>query len=293
MAEISRRSLLVGGIAGSAVAVAGAGLLVNEGVLPGRVRAYSLLGLNGTGSPIPDVAPGPRFNGSFISHARGGVPTSWSLTVPPGTVPKGLPLLVCLHGAGANHETAFSTMGVDRFLAKAVAAGTPAFAVASVDGDPKGYWHPHASGLDSSAMVLDELVPLLRKKFSLADSLALYGWSMGGYGALSMVMRGTQVQAAAACSPALFESYADAAAGAFDSQAEFDRYGLRGQGRKYPDIATRIDCGNGDPFYFPVRDFITEMRPQPDGGFEDGAHTYGFMRSVLPKQLAFIGTHLS
>jgi hypothetical protein len=262
---ISRRALLIGGIAGGSVTVAAGGLLVNEGVLPGRVRAYSLLGLNGGSSPIPNVTPGSRYDGAFTSRARGGVRTGWSLSVPPGRQPAGLSLLVCLHGAGANHQTAFEALGIDRFLAAAVAAGVPPFVVASVDGDPHGYWHPRASGTDSAAMVHAELVPMLRQRFSLADSLGLYGWSMGGYGALRMVMRGAAVQVAVASSPALFAAFEPGAfaayeSGAFDSLADFRREGLRGEGAKYPSVPTRIDCGNGDPFYFPVRDFVEDMR---------------------------------
>ena len=39
------------------------------------------------------------------------------------------------------------------------------------------------------------------------------------------------------------------------------------------DLPRRIDCGNGDPFYFAVRDFVEDLRPKAAGGFEDGGHT--------------------
>src|SRR5690242_2693494 len=120
MAPVSRRAVLLGGAGIGASALATGGLLVNEGVLPGRVRAYDLLGLNGKSEPIPDVAPGRRYDGSFDSAARGGVRTGWSMSVPPGLQPQGLPLLVCLHGARADHNAAFDSLGIDRFLAQAV-----------------------------------------------------------------------------------------------------------------------------------------------------------------------------
>lgn len=282
----------MGGTGIAASALATGGLLVNEGILPGRVRAYALLGLNGESAPIPDIAPGRRYDGSFDSAARGGARTAWSLSVPPGLRPNGLPLLVCLHGARADHNAAFDAIGVDRFLAQAVAEGVAPFVVASVDGGAESYWHPRADGTDSGAMIFDELVPILQSRFSLATTTALYGWSMGGYGVLRLALRGAPVHAVAACSPALFESYGDIARGSFDSKADFDREGLRGQGKAFPDVPVRIDCGNGDPFFFPVRDFVEDLPHVPEGGFEDGGHKLGYMRRMLPNQFEFIGKQL-
>lgn len=294
MVEISRRALVLGGTGVAALGAASAGLLVNEGILPGRVRVYDLLGLNGEEAPIPDVTPGRRYDGSFDSRARGGVRTAWSLSVPPDLEPEGLGLLVCLHGARGDHEDAFSKMGIDRFLARGVARDMLPFAVASVDGGATSYWHPRADGTDPAAMVLTELVPMLQQRFGLNGKVALHGWSMGGFGALSMAASGAPIAAVAATSPALVASYEEAPAGAFDSREDFDTYGLRGKARDFPqDLPRRIDCGNGDPFYFPVRDFVEDLRPQAAGGFEDGAHTFGYMRRVLPDQLDFVSTYLA
>lgn len=285
--------MLLGGAGISASALATGGVLVNEGVLPGRVRAYKLLGLNGEEAGIPDIAPGRRYDGSFDSVSRDGVRTAWSMSVPPGLRPDGLPLLVCLHGAGGDHNDAFDLFGVDRFLAQAMSDGVPPFVIASVDGGDRSYWHPRADGTDAGAMVLNELIPILRGRFSLSTSTGLLGWSMGGYGALRLAMRGAPVQAVAACSPALFASYEDTAEGSFDSAEDFDREGLLGAGRDFPDLPVRIDCGNGDPFYFTVRDFIQDLPDLTEGGFEDGAHTSGYMRRVLPNELDFIGKRLA
>ena len=52
--------------------------------------------------------------------------------------------------------------GVEQGLAQAVAAGIPPFAVVAVDGGGS-YWHKRASGEDSGAMVLDELIPMLER----------------------------------------------------------------------------------------------------------------------------------
>jgi S-formylglutathione hydrolase FrmB len=290
MSRLSRRAFLIG--AGGVAVAGGGGVLVNDGVLPGRVRAYQLLGLNGDEAPIPKVKPGRRFDGSFVSAKRGGATTGWSVSLPPGTEAAGLPLLVCLHGARADHRTAFDVMGVDRFLAQAVADGVPPFAVASVDGGAESYWHPRADGTDAGAMVTDELLPMVRHRFGFSDRLGLFGWSMGGYGVLRLALEGAGVAAVAALSPALATSYGEAPEGAFDSDTEFRQNDVVGHAGDMPNVPLRIDCGKGDPFYFAVHDFIERLTFTPVGGFEAGAHTYGYMRRMLPTQLAFIGQHL-
>jgi pimeloyl-ACP methyl ester carboxylesterase len=213
--------------------------------------------------------------------------------VPPGVAPAGLPLLVCLHGAGGDHRSAFDDLGIDRFLAQATAAGVPAFAVASVDGGAHGYWHPRTTGGDAGAMVTRELIPLLRARFGLGGRFGLYGWSMGGYGALRLAMRGAGAGAVVASSPALFSSYPSSAPGAFDDEADFVRQGLHDQGARFPRIPVRIDIGTDDPFYAVVHEFVGQMSPAPAGGFEAGAHTDGYWRRMLPAQLAFVGAQLA
>ena len=108
--------------------------------------------------------------------------------------------------------------GVEQGLAQAVAAGLPPFAVVAVDGGG-GYWHKRASGEDSGAMVLDELIPMLASKAWTPRGSAFLGWSMGGYGALLLGARLGPARTAAICavSPALWTSSGAAAPGAFDS----------------------------------------------------------------------------
>jgi S-formylglutathione hydrolase FrmB len=166
------------------------------------------------------------------------------------------------------------------------------FAVASVDGGSSSYWHPRTDGSDASAMVVDELVPLVRDRFGLSTALGLYGWSMGGYGALRLALRAQGINAVAATSPALFASYADAAPGAFDSRAQFDEENLVTRAPGFPATPMRVDCGKVDPFHAQVRAFVGRLPRRPAGGFEPGAHTYGYMRRMLPAQLAFLGRSL-
>ena len=66
--RVSRRVLLASG--GAVVVVGAGGALVEYDVLPGRSRAYDLLGLNGEAGVVPDVEPGPRVEGVLPSRVR-------------------------------------------------------------------------------------------------------------------------------------------------------------------------------------------------------------------------------
>ncbi len=155
----SRRALVLGGLGLGAAGVAGVAVGVEQGALPGATRVRAGLGLNGEPGRVPDAAPGRVVHGSFVSRARGGVRTGWSVAYPPGGA-SGLPVLVVLHGLGGDHRAAMSpNLGMDRFLAAGVKAGRPPFAIASVDGGTT-YWHRRSDGEDAGAMVLEEFVPL-------------------------------------------------------------------------------------------------------------------------------------
>lgn len=281
--RLSRRTVLRAGLAGGAgvAAVGGTGVLVEGDVLPGRSRAYSLLGLNGEDAPIPDVAAGPRAGGSFVSAARGGVEVGWSVAYPPGSSPdEALPVLVALHAGRGDHETVFDGgLALDRFLAGAVLAGVPAFAVAAADG--AGAWAPQPDGTDAGAMVVEELLPRLAARGLDTARVGFLGWSMGGYGALLLgATTGQAVRAVVATSPAL---------PAAESPDALDLDPLRSAYRRIP---LRVDVGRGDPFYHRVRDLREDLEPTPAGGVGAGGHTHGYWRRMAPAQLAFVGAHL-
>ena len=137
--------------------------------------------------PAPLAPPHPTYeSGSFTSVARGGVVTNWIVARPPGQTEPLRPVIL-LHGKDSNAQTVMS-MGAERFLADAVAAGVAPFALAAVDGG-NGYWHRRASGDDSGAMVLDEFLPLLADHGLDTSRVAFLGWSMGGYGAMLLGSR--------------------------------------------------------------------------------------------------------
>ncbi len=275
-----------------------AGYAVNEDVLPGRSFVYRQLGLDGPDGEIPNVEPGRTTSGSFVSQARGGRRTGWSIALPPGGQPstRSLPVAVVLHGRGNNHGSAFSLsyLGLDRFLAAAVGQGATPFAMASVDGG-ESYWHARANGDDAGAMVVDEFLPLLADHDLDVSRVAFFGWSMGGYGALRLAGRLGQdrVVAATAMSPALWHDFADSAPGAFDDAADFDRATVFGRQQALEGIRLRVDCGEEDPFYPATRDYVEGFQVRPAGVFEPGSHDVGYWRRMAPAQVRFIADAFS
>jgi enterochelin esterase-like enzyme len=289
---LSRRTLLVGGAVATGVAVAGAAVGVEQGVLPGRPTVQARLGLNGSAGRVPgDVEPVLAVTNGFTSAHRLGQRTRWTLFAPPDAGP-GLPVVVALHGLGQDHESADSTFHLGAFLASAIAHGVPPFAIAAPDGGTS-YWHPRPDGEDAGAMVVDELLPRLAGRGFDVSHIGLLGWSMGGYGALRLggLLGPDRVAAVVASSPAIWQHPEDASRSGFDDAAEYDEFSVVGHQHDLDGIAVRIDCGTGDPFYRDVQDYA-EAFPRAAGlvsTFDPGAHDGAYWRRMLPAQLAFLG----
>jgi enterochelin esterase-like enzyme len=294
---LSRRSLLLGGTAAGLTLVASGAYGVEQGVLPGRPWLQAHLGLNGDAGVVPDVRPGPVETGSFVSSARLGKETGWCLIHPPGHHGH-LPVVVALHGLGEDAASLVGPdFGLDRFLAAAVAAGVPPFAIAAADGG-RSYWHLRPDGEDAGAMVVDELLPILRDRGADTRRIGLMGWSMGGYGALRLagLLGPRRVAVVVATSPAIWSDPADASKSGFDDADEYRRYSVLGHQDDLDGIAVRVDCGTGDPFYRDVQDYVAGLKDRrgPDdadvrSSFEPGAHDPAYWRRVLPAELAFLG----
>ena len=293
--RLSRRGFL----AGAGLLAAGAGtaaLGVNEGVLPGRSWLYRHFGPDGVDGVVPQVTPGRTVSGSFVSDARLGQRCGWTIAFPPGEVRHPLPVAVVLHGRGNNHASAFSRgyLGLDRFLAASVHAGGAPFALASVDGG-ETYWHARDNGEDAGAMVLDEFLPLLADRGLDTGRVGFLGWSMGGYGALVLAARlgRNRTAAVAAESPALWHKFEDSTPGAFDDAADFADATAFGRQHALDGIPVRVDCGEADPFYAAVRDYVHGFEDPPAGGFQPGGHQPGYWRRMAPHQLQFLARALS
>lgn len=209
--------------------------------------------------------------------------TNWIIARPPGQTEPLRPVIL-LHGKDSNAHTVMS-MGAEQFLADAVAAGVPPFALAAVDGG-NGYWHRRASGDDSGAMVLDEFIPLLAEQGLDTSRVGFLGWSMGGYGALLLGSRLGAGRTAAICavSPALWTSPGASAPGAFDGAEDYAANSVWGLAA-LNGIPLRIDCGYDDPFYSATDQFIAQLPTPPAGGFSTGGHNAGYWSSQLSPEL--------
>jgi len=293
---ISRRALLLGGLGAVALAAAGGYAGVEEGVLPGRIRLAQL-----TGQCDVDAAPLPGDalieSGSFASSKRNCV-VGWSIATPATSA--STRVAVVLHGRGCDHTTAFANLKLHDFLVAAVKAGTPPFALASVDGGDDTYWHPRKSGDDPIAMLTDEFLPILASRGFDTGRIATLGWSMGGYGSLLLAreshrksLKNTEVVAAAAGSPALFTSFKASADGAFDDAADFARYGALAENPDVGGTPLFVSCGRDDAFTDETKRYRANVDPTPAGGVGKGCHTDGYWRSIATQQLAFIGARLA
>ncbi|HJV98660.1 MAG TPA: alpha/beta hydrolase-fold protein [Arthrobacter sp.] len=251
-------------------------------------------------SPATDALEAPTGevrSGSFTSAFRPGTGTNWSVAVPARGATndqRPLPVALFLHGSGADHRMVFDDLQADRLLAQHVACGGTPFAIAAVDGG-ESWWHRRATGTDTQAMVVEEFIPLLAGQGLDTGRLAVFGLSMGGFGALLLASRHRirGLRAVSAMSPAIWSMHDAGRADNFDSAADFaanDVFALR------PELATlpkRIDCGTSDNLLYSVKDYVGGLPGDHEGGFQAGGHEDGYWRSILPEVLSFLGRNLA
>jgi S-formylglutathione hydrolase FrmB len=239
-------------------------------------------------SPPEGSAIATRISGSFISAARGGKLTNWTIALPPGQTGPLRPV-IALHAVRGNANQAMD-LGVEEGLAQLVKAGRSPFAVVSVDGGD-GYWHRRANGEDSGAMVLNELIPMLATKGLDTSRVGFIGWSMGGYGALLLGSRLGPQRTAGICavSPALYQSFTGSTRAAFDSYDDWRQNTVFGL-PALSSIPLRVDCGNSDRFAPTTHQFVAQLRRPPAGGFSAGGHDVTFWRQQLPGELAWLAS---
>lgn len=248
-------------------------------------------------SPAP-IAEGPKLiTGSFVSAKMGGRPTRWAVARPSG-VTGTLPVVVVLHALNTNEQSIFtSKLSIQTVLQEYVDAGNAPFAIAAVDG-ARNYWHARVDGTDGGAMVLDEFIPMLASNPELdlsTERLGLFGWSMGGYGALRLgaLLGAPRVAAIAVSSPALWADPNNFPQRAFDSFDDYQRNSLFGQQRAFDKIPLLITIGSSDQFFTYTRQWAAGLHPPAAFGTAAGGHTNRYWRSVLPDQVAFLGRELA
>jgi enterochelin esterase-like enzyme len=126
------------------------------------------------------------------SDRMSGARLSYSVWLPPDFRPdERLPLITFLHGGG-DDPTAFDRHGLSRQLREATARGELPRAVIFFPQGDNGFW---ANWYDRSRLyqdwILEELIPEVQRRYhtrACPEDCHIMGVSMGGYGALRLVM---------------------------------------------------------------------------------------------------------
>lgn len=299
----SRRRFLTTTLAGTVVVLGGGAAaaveLVAHSVLPGKGLLDQLDGACAVSrQPFEFSTLGPAISGTFYSqHRRRSV--GYTLAFPPGHGPGSpLPLVVMLHGFGANHTDALSDMSPEQAVALRV-DGQPLapMALVTVDGGG-GYWNPHP-GDDPMSMVTDELIPRCQElgPGRPPHGIATMGVSMGGYGALLLGEKFPHlISAVAAISPAIWTTYDQARGanpGAYASAADFASCDAVTHAGALAGTHVRVASGSDDPFHPGVEALATALGPRAEIHISKGCHTGAFFSSQEPPSLAFLARHLA
>jgi len=224
-------------------------------------------------------------DGTLTSTHWPGRSVRWRLALPDPTRWPAPRLVVALHGKGGNADDAWGLGLADR-------AGELGLALASVDGGDT-YYHQRRDGTDVGAMIVQDLVPVLRTAGAGAGPVGLIGWSMGGYGALWLAAHHgpAVVGAAAGMSSALWTSPGSSAPGAFDDRADFLAHDVFALGPALAKVPLHLDCGTGDPFIAADRAFARVV-PHAVTTFDAGAHDDAYWRPHGLRALDWLGATL-
>jgi len=295
----SRRQVLLG-TAASVTAIAGASVgliqLAEAGVVPGKSAVDDYLGYCAVTVP-PIRHPSGVITAESFASARRRRTVDYAIAYPPGVAAgAALPVCLVLHGYGADAAGALATGNYPGYLADAVAAGTPPFALAAPSGG-NGYWHPRPDD-DPLGMLLGEFLPLLARRGLRVDRPAVLGFSMGGFGALLCGLTAPgRFSSIVASSPAFWRSYDEAEhvnPGAFVSSADWARYGdLLSQAPAVSRLPAQIYVGAADPFTPAIRALRDRLADPSVVHVTKGCHDYSYWRSHAPAQLRLLGAALA
>jgi len=148
------------------------------------------------------------------------------------------------------------------------------------------------------AMVIGELIPRCQRRGlgRPPQPVGMMGISMGGYGALLLAEKYPHlIAAAAAISPAIWTSYAQAQAanaGAYASAAAFDANDAVTHAAALADVPVRVATGHDDPFFPGVQALAQALPPGAVVDFAKGCHTGPFFLQQEPPSLTFLASHL-
>ena len=298
----SRRRILLLGLGGVTFVVAAGALgleLVSHGVLPGQQELDRIEGACSVGgAPFRLSGRGSARSGTFYSRARRRT-VGYTIAWPPGHGPgSDLPLVVMLHGEGANHSNALAGLRPEEAVALVVDGHAIApIALVTVDGG-SGYWNTHPED-DPMGMVINELIPLCQGLgLGRGDrKIGTMGISMGGYGALLLAEKYPDlIGAVAAISPAIWTSYAQAEAvnsGAYASAAAFTASDAVTHAGALVHTPVRVASGLDDPFHPGVMALAQRLPSSAVVDISQGCHTGEFFNAQEPPSLKFLASHLA
>jgi predicted esterase len=260
---VSRRSFLAGLGAGAAAVAGGV-------VLGGCDR-----GDGETPGPVPDAAVGDERVETRRSEARG-KEVEFYTAVPAGHGDgKGLPVCLVLHGASATADE-YPEFGFGRFLTDAVERGAKPFVLAGATGGVLR-WEP-AGQDDPRAMVHDELPAWCGERGFDTTRLALWGWSMGGYG----VLRTAETFPGFARAVAAFSPACSPKEAVFQDAAK-----LKG-------TPVGLWCGLQDSLIGAAKAFEAALpEPKAAGTYADGRHTRRYWNRCTPSAFDFLAAELN
>ncbi|MDX6636767.1 MAG: hypothetical protein QOJ01_278 [Solirubrobacterales bacterium] len=161
----------------------------------------------------------------------------------------GRPILLFLHGRGGDQNSELD----DQFYAALAKLGSRAPVVAFPYGGEASYWHDRADG-DWDRYVMSDVIPRVATATGADPKrVAVGGISMGGFGAFDLALHHPgSFCAVGAHGPAIWQTGAETAAGAFDDAEDFARNDLVGSVRSDPAPFTSqpdwLDAGAQDPF---------------------------------------------
>jgi enterochelin esterase-like enzyme len=206
----------------------------------------------------------------------------------------GLRCALVLHGYGASHRDAFDSLFLQDAQAQLIDGRLlPPLALAAVDGG-NGYWHRHGQFDDPMAMLVHEFLPHLATMGLETGRVGVFGWSMGGYGALLFgELYPHRVTSVGAESPAIWPSYAAASsvnATAFDSAAQWRQYSVMRNIAILAHLPVRVDCGSSDPF-LPASDQLRAALPSGEVHIAPGGHDATFWSAHAAAQIHFLVAH--
>ncbi len=273
-ARVNRRTLLLGAV-GAGVAVTGAGVGLATGVLPGAGHLRRALADQGPAGVIPDV-PAGRTTLEKVRSAARGRDVGLFTAVPEGHgAGAGLPVCLVLHGASATTDD-YQRFGLAKILTAAVRAGAPPFVLVGADGG-ETFWSG-GTGDDPQAMLRGELPVWCEARGFDPGRTALYGWSMGGFGALRFAeLSPGKARAVSALSPAVRAD--DAVFGGVNALV----------GRR-----TALWCGDSDALSPAVHALAALVPGGPEiTSWDKGAHTRDYWNRVTPAAFSFIGARLA